>query len=654
VCGIVGIVEEHQAADSSLVSAMRDRLIHRGPDDAGTWCEVNVGLGHRRLAIIELSREGHQPMASACGRYVVVYNGEIYNFEELRAALPGVRWRGRSDTEVLLAAIAAWGLERTLPRLIGMFAFGVYDRQRRELVLVRDALGIKPLYYGWWGERFVFASELSAFDELPACDRSVDRDSLASYLRYGHVPAPASIFEGIRKLPPGTWIRVDAARLLPRGELSPQSYWTARTASSSAPLLEDEPALEDEALRLLRQSVASQRVADVPLGAFLSGGIDSSLVVALLQECSTRPVRTFTIGFEHAAYDEAAAAKRVAAHLGTDHTELVMRGTALIDTVSELPALCDEPFGDSSILPTYLVSRLARGHVTVCLSGDGGDELAWGYTRYSLAESVWRRLERVPRSVRRGVGQVLRSAPLRHLERLVPAVAIGGIRARFSGRRERIAQVLGYHDQSQLFLDFMSHWTDPALVVKGGRERTSVYTDPAHWTRELPMWRRMAVQDLLAYLPNDILTKVDRASMRVGLESRVPLLDHRFVEFCLRLPESALRGGGEPKRLLKRLLARYVPRELTDRPKQGFGVPMAEWLRGPLRPWATDLLTRERLERDGFFHPRPILAKLDQHLRREADWSARLWDVLVFQSWWHARPGASVRSRGAAAVPHAP
>jgi asparagine synthase (glutamine-hydrolysing) len=638
VCGIAGIVERGRPADPGLVSGMRDRLTHRGPDDAGTWCEDNVGLGHRRLSIIDLSAHGHQPMASACGRWVVVYNGEIYNFDALRAELPGVSWRGHSDTEVLLAAVAAWGIEATLPRLSGIYAFALYDRERRELVLARDALGVKPLYYGWCGPRFVFASELRAFDVLPQADRHVDRNALASYLRASNVPAPLTIYAGMAKLVPGTYVRIDARDPSPGVLPSPVTFWSARRALER-PVATGRTSAEydEEALALLRGAVARQLVADVPVGAFLSGGIDSSIVVALMQEQASRPVKTFTIGFEQAAFDEAPAAKRVAEHLGTDHTELVMTERTLLDTVDELPALCDEPFGDSSILPTFLVSRLARRDVTVCLSGDGGDELFWGYTRYPLSESVFRGISRIPLGLRSVAARILRTHSARAVARHLPIVGWPGRGARVAHRFDRLADALEYREQSAVFLDFMSHWKAPDAVVLGGHEAATVYRDPAHWTTTLPMWRRMAVQDLLAYLPDDILTKVDRASMRVGLESRVPLLDERLVEFALTLPESEIRGGGEPKRMLKRLLARYVPRELTDRPKQGFGVPMGEWLRGPLRTWAGDLLARDRLVADGFFAPAPILAKFEQHLAGEADWSAWLWDVLMFQSWWDAR-----------------
>jgi len=644
MCGVIGVVETNGPADAALVSAMRDRLAHRGPDDAGTWCEGNVGLGHRRLSIIDLSAEGHQPMASADGRFVIVYNGEIYNFAELREQLPKRPWRGHSDTEILLEAIAAWGVDATLRRCVGIFGLAVYDRVQGELTLARDQLGVKPLYYGWCGQRFVFASELGAFDALPSSDRRVSRDSLATFLRMSHVPAPHTINEEIYKLLPGTWLRV-ATRNPVRGTLpEPVAYWSAADACALQVAAGDSAALENELLRLLRQSVSSQLVADVPVGAFLSGGIDSSLVVALMQERSSRPVKTFTIGFERAAYDEAPAARRVAEHLGTDHTELIMGERDLLDTLTVLPALCDEPFGDSSILPTYLVSRLARRDVTVSLSGDGGDELFWGYTRYALCEALWARLQTIPTRVRRVGAVALRSRPMRAVGMRLPSFGMPGRPGRLADKLQRIADVFEYGAQSDVYVDFMSHWKTPDAVVVGGHERKSVYSDPAHWTTQLPMWRRMAVQDLLAYLPNDILTKVDRASMRVALEARVPLLDHRVVEFCLTLPEHATRGAGEPKRLLKRLLARYVPPLLTDRPKQGFGVPMAEWLRGPLKEWATDLLSPARLASDGYLQVRPVLDKLDQHLKSQADWSACLWNVLMFQSWHDTRKRESARS----------
>ena len=640
MCGLVGIVESRDAADAGLVSAMRDRLAHRGPDDAGTWCEGNVGLGHRRLSIIDLSPEGHQPMISADGRFVIAYNGEIYNFAQLRELLPNRSWRGHSDTEVLLEAFSAWGIDTTLQRCVGIFAIALYDRERGELTLARDHLGVKPLYYGWCGRRFVFASELGAFDSLPYSDRTVSRDSLAAFLRLSHVPAPYTIYEEFRKLEAGTWLTIDT-RSVTRGVLpAPARYWSAADAVTGSTHELDGEAIEREALRLLRQSVASQLVGDVPVGAFLSGGIDSSLVVALMQECSSRPVRTFTIGFERGEYNEAPAARRVAEHLGTDHIDLVMGERDLLDTVTALPLLCDEPFGDSSILPTHLVSRLARRDVTVCLSGDGGDELFWGYRRYALCELLWARIESIPMAARRFGSTTLRSALFQTIGSRLPSIGFPGRRGRLSNKFARLADVLQYSAQPDVYLDFMSHWSTPNQVVIGAREHASIYSDPAHWTTELPMWRRMAVQDLLAYLPNDILTKVDRASMRVGLEARVPLLDHRFVEFALALPEQSIRGG-EPKQLMKNLLARYVPPELTNRPKQGFGVPMAEWLRGPLRKWATDLLSPTRIIADGYLEVRPIYERLQQHLKGDADWSASLWNVLMFQSWQDARQSSA-------------
>jgi asparagine synthase (glutamine-hydrolysing) len=541
---------------------------------------------------------------------------------------------------VLLEAIAAWGAAAAFRACVGMFAIAVYDRRAQSLTLARDALGIKPMYYGWCGRRFVFASELGALDALPWADRDVSRDSLATFLRLSHVPAPHTIYANVRKLVPGTAVTLSTAAPTLGDLPEPWTFWSARDAALASPSTQSRDALEAEALERLRAAVSSQMVADVPVGAFLSGGIDSSLVVSVMQECSSRPVKTFTIGFDIAAFNEAESARRVAAHLGTEHTELVMAERELLEAMTELPRLCDEPFGDSSILPTYLVSRLAREHVTVCLSGDGGDELGWGYTRYALCEKAWARLERVPGRLRRAAAAVIGAKPMLALARRLPPVRVGGRTRHLGSRLQRIADVLGYREQADVYRDFMSHWKAPNAIVRDGCEHASIYGRADDWTTQLPMWRRMAVQDLLAYLPDDILTKVDRASMRVSLESRVPLLDHRFVEFCLRLPEAELHGG-EPKRFLKRLLERYVPRELTERPKQGFGVPMADWLRGPLRGWASDLLAADRLRADGFFQAREIGEKLRQHLAGEADWAAWLWDVLCFQNWYDARRRAT-------------
>ncbi len=647
MCGIVGVIETARGADPDLVVRMRDRLRHRGPDDAGIWCEDNVGLGHRRLSVIDLSAHGHQPMVSSSGRYVIVYNGEMYNFPDLKADLPNVVWRGHSDTEVIIEAIDRWGVEATLARCSGMFAFAVYDRDRHEIHIARDPLGIKPLYYGWWGRRFVFASELTALDALPRSDAHVDRNSLSTMLRYSQVPAPHSIYDGIRKLVPGAWLTMSSAAPIV-GELpDAATFWSPRTSTATATAsagLDSIEAIDARAHDLLQRSVASQLVADVPVGAFLSGGIDSSLVVALMQRASSRPVKTFTIGFEQEAFSEIESARSIASHLGTDHTELVMGERELLDTVSKLPSFMDEPFGDSSILPTHLVSQLARDHVTVCLSGDGGDELGWGYKRYPQCLALESKLARIPRRLRGVAANALEMRPVDWLARRVSAPRILGRPGPLSDKLRRVAELLRLDDPSQLYDQvFMSHWKLPDSVVIGGRERMSVYGDAQHWTRELPFWRRMAVQDLIAYLPNDILTKVDRASMAVSLELRVPLLDQAFVEFCAGVPETALRTAGEPKAMLKRLLSRHVPRSLTDRPKQGFGVPLRDWLRGPLREWASDLLARERLRREGYFDAATIAEMLSAHLSARADWSAWLWDVLMFQSWLDARRDAAVK-----------
>jgi asparagine synthase (glutamine-hydrolysing) len=576
-------------------------------------------------------------MLSPCGRFVLAFNGEIYNYLDLKRRIgDGYPWRGHSDTEVLLALLSRHGVAATLPELNGMFAFALWDRQERRLTLARDRLGEKPLYYGWNRGRFLFGSELKAMTAHPGWQGELDRDALAAYLRLSYVPAPYSIYRGIRKLEPGTF-----ATLAP-GQTEPaiQTYWSARAAVERG-LAAPFEGTEDEALedleRLLMDAVGLRMYADVPLGAFLSGGIDSTTVVALMQAQSRRPVQTFTIGFEEAGFNEAEDARRVAGHLGTEHTELYVTAQDGLATIPRLARLWDEPFADASQIPTLLVSEMARRTVTVCLSGDGGDELFGGYSRYLWTRDTWRHIGWVPLGLRRALaGAVTRISPGAWDRVLAPFACLlpGPLAIANPGERlHKAIDILTGDSPEALYLRMLSHWKDPAGVVIDAREPLTVLTDPGRRARTPSITESMMFMDSVLYLPDDILVKVDRASMGVSLEARVPLLDHRVYEFAWTLPLAWKVRGRSGKRPLRRILERHVPRDLLERPKMGFGVPLVHWLRGPLRDWAESLLATERLKRDGIFHPAPIRARWEAHLAGRRDWSYYLWDVLMFQSW---------------------
>ncbi len=651
MCGITGFFQRHGLpADAGVtVERMAAQIVHRGPDDCGVWLDASAGmaLGHRRLSILDLSPQGHQPMLSACGRYVMVFNGEIYNHADLRRELEASgsapAWRGHADTEVMLAVISRWGLATALEKFVGMFALALWDRHERKLYLVRDRLGEKPLYYGWRGEVFLFGSELKALRAHPAWTSDVDRDALALFLRHNYIPAPYSIYRGVSKLLPGTWLCLDAQDLAHRRLPEPCAYWSAREVAEqggqSRLALSDAEAV-DRLDALLRDAIRQQMVADVPLGAFLSGGIDSSLVVALMQAQSAAPVRTFTIGFHEREYNEAEYARAVARHLGTSHTELYVTPEDARAVIPGLPQLFDEPFADSSQIPTLLVSRLARQQVAVSLSGDGGDELFGGYNRYALGQDLWHRMNRLPLGVRRLAAQLLRAVPPRHWDgifRQLRGVLPGRLRQSAPGDKlHKLAAILEVRDPEQLYHGLVSHWEDPASVVLGATEPASVLTDPSQWAVLSDFTERMMYLDTVSYLPGDILTKVDRAAMSVSLETRIPLLDHRVVEFAWRLPLSMKIRHGQSKWLLRQVLYHYVPAKLIERPKMGFGVPIDTWLRGPLREWAESLLNESRLKCEGYFDPAPIRAKWAEHLSGQRNWQYPLWDVLMFQAWLEA------------------
>ena len=651
MCGFTGYFSGQWPGEQALprLARMTATLTHRGPDSDGHWLDADAGiaLGHRRLAIVDLSPAGAQPMQSPSGRYVIAFNGEIYNHGVLRTELDKLgiarAWRGHSDTETLLTGFEAWGIQATVERAVGMFAFAVWDRQASTLTLGRDRLGEKPLYYGWQGRGssavFLFGSELKALRAHSAFAAAIDRDALCLYMRHMAVPSPHSIYQGIKKLPPGTLLTV--SRQLP--DAQPLAYWSGAAVAERgvAQPFTGTPEQAVNALELLLEdAVRQQMVADVPLGAFLSGGIDSSTVVALMQAQSARPVKTFTIGFNEAGFNEAVHAKTVAAHLGTDHTELYVTPDQAMAVIGRLPDLYDEPFADSSQIPTFLVSQMARQQVTVSLSGDGGDELFCGYNRYSLTASLWHKLSSLPLPLRRAAAWGLTRLSPQAWSRLAAHTPLAHRWAGLGDKVHRGAGVMASRTAGELYLRMVSNWEDPASVVLGGREPATVLTGDAPALVGLSNVERMMVLDMLTYLPDDILTKVDRAAMGVSLETRVPFLDHRVVEFAWRLPlHYKLRqesSGLITKWALRQVLYRHVPQALIERPKMGFGVPIDSWLRGPLRDWAEDLLGEQRLRREGYFNPAPIRQKWADHLSGQRNWQSPLWSVLMFQAWLEA------------------
>lgn len=651
MCGFAGVLTispSKQLIDAGLLKSMGEKIVHRGPDDGGHWINTHhtVGFSFRRLSIIDLSPSGHQPMVSASGRFVMVFNGEIYNHGELRSELEEScaalqSWRGHSDTETLLACFEVWGVKATLKRAVGMFAIATWDEASCELILARDRTGEKPLYYGWQRRgghaAFLFGSELKALKAHPAFEQSISRDALALYLRHSYVPTPYSIFEGIHKLEPG------CLAVMPEGETAPriEPYWSATDVAEQGVGPNKYPGTYPEAVteldRLLRRTIRGQMVSDVPLGAFLSGGVDSSTVVALMQVQSDVPVQTFTIGFHEQGYDEAQHAKEVASHLGTDHFEMYISSQQAMDVIPRLPLLYDEPFSDASQIPTFLLTEVAKRKVTVALSGDGGDEVFCGYNRYQLAASLWRKLSCVPEGGRRLLAKGITSVSTEGWDRIGRLAPVGKRLRNFGDKMHKGADVLASVDLDALYLGLVSHWQGHSNLVLGARPAPTVLQGSQPHLAALSPIEKMMLLDTMSYLPDDILVKLDRASMGASLETRVPFLDHRIIEFAWRLPLHFKLEAGQTKRVLRDVLYRYVPEAVIDRPKMGFGVPLEEWLRGPLRAWAETLLDETRLKREGYLDPQPIRQKWSEHLTRERNWAYHLWDVLMFQSWLEAQ-----------------
>lgn len=642
MCGIAGFVEFSESGrnvDAKEVALNMVRtLSHRGPDAEGVWGDgAGVALAHRRLSILELSPAGNQPMTSESGRYVLIYNGEIYNHLNLRGELQGKAWRGHSDTETLLAACEAWGVETTLRRLVGMFAMAVWDKQGRRLILARDRFGEKPLFYGWQGSNFLFGSELKSLTAHPAWRGEVDRDALLPFIRYGYVPLPLSIWKGVAKLPPGSLLTL-AANAPVGVPPAPTFYWRAQDMANTAVRNDlDEQTAANELDLLLRQSIAGQMVADVSLGAFLSGGVDSSTVVALMQALSVRPVKTFTIGFAEGDYNEANYAKAVAVHLGTAHTELYVSPADAMAIIPRLPEMYDEPFGDVSQIPTHLVAALAKRHVSVSLSGDGGDELFGGYNRYFLGRFLWRGMHWLPLVLRRLASEGITAvspACWDSLGRILPR----RFRQPMMGdRAHKLAGIMTAVSGDDVYRWLVSHERNPESIIvadgQSGPDREFWADHETHHLQRADLSERMMFNDLVGYLTDDILCKVDRAAMAASLETRVPFLDHRVAEFAWQLPLNMKIRDGQGKWLLRQVLYRYVPKTLIERPKQGFGVPIDIWLRGPLRDWAENLLDESRLRREGYFYPKPIRKKWEEHLAGRRNRQHWLWNVLMFQAW---------------------
>ncbi len=636
MCGFSGYLSTKQFEHQGLLNKMGLAIEHRGPDASGIWFDVTDGIGfcHRRLSIIDLSEAGSQPMLSYTGRYVIVFNGEVYNFLDIKKELEITgrgNWRGHSDTEIILAGFEVWGFEETLKRMLGMFAIALWDRENKELFLARDRMGEKPLYYGWQGQTFMFGSELKALRQHPEFRKEICMEALGQFFKYGCTTSGISIYKGIKKLKPGTFCKIS----LSDKDVKHFTYWdldkcihTNQPENNS--IVENINQLE----YLLTDAVSKQMIADVPLGAFLSGGVDSSVIVALMQKKSNKAIKTFSVGFNEKGFDEAVYAKEVARHLGTDHTEMYVSAEEAQSVIPLLAGIYDEPFADSSQIPTYLVSKFAKTKVTVALSGDAGDELFAGYGKYLSVNNTWRVLSKVPKGFRKEFGKFLVSKSVSKWDSFY--MGIGAVMPAkymltdFGTKMHKFASMLNVSSQSELHEGFTAHWdineilTTPAI--------NNIYN--LEELKNISFIEKMMLLDAKTYLPDDILVKVDRAAMANSLETRIPLLDHRIVEFALNLPLNLKIREGKGKWILREVLYRHVPKALIERPKMGFCIPLDIWLRGPLKEWATDILSPANLDKHGFLNKQIIYQRLEEHISGRKNWQNELWDVLMFQSWY--------------------
>lgn len=632
MCGIAGFITSRTTATNDLhrdVKSMSDSIAHRGPDGEGFWFDQDAGLAlaHRRLAIVDLTESGNQPMISSCGNFAMVYNGEVYNAASVASSLSNLNLKGTSDSEVILEAFSQWGIEKTVTQLIGMFAIALWDIKKQELTLVRDRLGIKPIYWSNEGDSFIFGSELKALRQHPDCPNKLNHNAIASYLRKGYFNAPQSIFQGVNKLEPGTYLTVSNNR-----KTTIEKFWSLEEVAKKGianPFNGSDLEATDHLDTLLQDAVSMRMISDVPFGAFLSGGIDSSTVAALMQKASATPIKTFSIGFDVAQYNEAQHAAEVAAHLKTDHTELYVTSNDALDVIPQLPEMYDEPFADASQIPTYIVSKLTRDYVTVALSGDGGDELFVGYDRYFLTQK-YRRLLNQPKFMLNLQSKLVRSLAGNSLQKKLPDRVK---RIAPKHRLNRLADVLKGGQITSLYEQTLSLNENPeALLIHGTEEKIAAWSIASDM-EFADNYSFMQFIDTLDYLPDDILTKVDRASMATSLEARVPLIDHRVVEFSWTLPQHMKTREGKGKWLLRNVLHRYVPQELIERPKMGFGVPIDQWLRGPLKEWGDDLLSEDALNDTGIFNVAPVRQLWLEHTSGKCDWQYKLWSILNLQAW---------------------
>jgi len=651
MCGIAGqIVKNYRSSDFNLISSTTDminKLNHRGPDDMNVWQDESLGIcfGHKRLSIIDLSSKGRQPMCSADGRYVITFNGEIYNYLELKRELENsnqnilskpIQWKGYSDTEVMLEAISRWGVYGATKRFTGMFSFALWDRSEKRLYLVRDRIGEKPLYYGWVDGVLLFGSELKALCAHPKWKGEIDRDSLALFMKFNYIPAPYTIYKQIRKLEPGCITHVSL--MDKHEEFNCKRYWSIDNTVNQSRLNIDEVTAVNKIESALSKSIERQMIADVPLGAFLSGGIDSSLIVALMQNLSTKPIQTFTVGFHDDSYNEANYAANVARHLGTEHKEFYVTAQDAIDVIPMLPNMYDEPFADSSQIPTYLISKLTRDHVTVSLSGDGADEFFGGYNRYLWGKNIWDRIKIFPLPLRKLIADLIKSPSPQTWDNLFSVLGRflpnKYLHQSMGNKLHKLSKIVGATSANNVFFELISLWCNDDFVI-GSKRISSKETDLLKKYNNLDFTEFMMCVDMQSYLPDDILTKVDRATMSVGLESRAPYLDHELIELAWSLPLDMKIKNGKSKWLLRKILHKYIPKEMIERPKMGFGVPMDSWLRGPLRDWAEDLLSESKLKSDGYLKTSLVREKWDDHISGKRNWQYHLWGVLMFQAWLH-------------------